>query len=152
MGSYFTDIDPYNPDPEDTVEDTDIDPYNPDPEDTVEAASESGSDAAEDDANNNINSINNSNNLPMMIEDVFYVVHRETGERFPDEDLEELARGLLDAARTPMNVNSVKAAMHELERTNSFLQARVRKLEQVVYARQITVVPSSAGNLLEGPP
>ena len=76
------------------------------------------------------------------IQDVFYVVKRETGEKFDDDELEELAQGLLDATRTPMNVNSVKAAMHELESTNSYLQARVKRLEQVVYERQITIIPS----------
>lgn len=74
------------------------------------------------------------------IRDIFYVVKRETGEPFDDDELEDLAKGLLDSTRTPMNVNSVKAAMHELESTNSYLQARVKKLEQVVYDRQITVV------------
>lgn len=77
------------------------------------------------------------------IVDVFFVVSRETGEPFDDDDLEELAQGLLDSTRTPMNVNSVKAAMHELENTNSFLKARVKKLENLMYERQITVVSSS---------
>jgi hypothetical protein len=30
--------------------------------------------------------------------------------------------------------------MHELETTNSFLRARVRKLEEVMYQKQITIV------------
>lgn len=78
-----------------------------------------------------------------LVEDVFYVINRNTGEPFDDEDLEGLARELLDSTRTPMlNVNSVKAAMHELESTNSYLKARIRKLEEVVYAKQITVIPS----------
>lgn len=76
------------------------------------------------------------------IEDVFYVVKRDTGEPFDDDELEELAKGLLDATRTPMNVNTVKAAMHELENTNSYLRQRIQTLEQVVYRQQITVVPS----------
>jgi hypothetical protein len=74
-----------------------------------------------------------------MIVDVFYVVSRETGEPFDDDDLEELAQGLLDATRTPMNVHSIKAAMYELENTNSFLKARVK----LMHERQITVVSSS---------
>jgi hypothetical protein len=78
-----------------------------------------------------------------MIVDVFYVVSRETGKPFDDDDLEELAQGLIDATRTPMNVNTVKAAMHELENKNSFLKARVKKLEKLMYERQITVVSSS---------
>lgn len=73
------------------------------------------------------------------IEDTFYVIKRETGLPFDDDELEELARGLLDATRTPMNVNSVKAAMHELENTNSFLRKRIAKLEEVVYRQQITI-------------
>lgn len=77
------------------------------------------------------------------IEDVFYVVKRDTGEPFDDDELEELAEGLLDSTRTPMNVNTVKAAMHELENTNSYLQARVKKLERIMYERQITLVSST---------
>jgi len=80
------------------------------------------------------------------IEDIFYVVKRETGEPFDDDELEDLARGLLDSTRTPMNVNSVKAAMHELESTNSYLRARVKKLEEVMYEKQITVVPKQQGD------
>jgi hypothetical protein len=49
-----------------------------------------------------------SDGTQKQIEDIFYVVNRETGMPFEDEDLEELARGLLDSTRTPMNVNSVK--------------------------------------------
>ena len=78
-----------------------------------------------------------------VIEDVFYVIKRETGEPFDNDELEELARGLLDATRTPMNVNSVKAAMHELESTNTYLKQRIQKLEEVMYKQQITVVPSA---------
>jgi len=77
------------------------------------------------------------------IEDVFYVIRRDTGEPFDDDELGELAKGLLDATRTPMNVNSVKAAMHELENTNSHLQARIQKLEEAITAQQITVIKSS---------
>jgi hypothetical protein len=77
------------------------------------------------------------------IQDIFYVVKRETGEAFDDDELEALAQGLLDSTRTPMNVNSVKAAMHELENTNSYLEARVKKLEDIMYERQITLVSST---------
>jgi hypothetical protein len=76
------------------------------------------------------------------VEDVFYVVNRETGEPYPDEELEELARALLDSTRTPMNVKTVKAKIHELENTNSSLLARVTKLEKVVEDKQITIVPT----------
>ena len=79
-----------------------------------------------------------------MIEDTFYVVKRETGQPFDDDELDELAQGLLDSTRTPMNVNTVKAAMHELESTNSYLRARIKKLEQVVYQKQIQIIPSTS--------
>jgi hypothetical protein len=77
-----------------------------------------------------------------MIVDVF-VVSRETGKPFDDDDLEELAQGLIDATRTPINVHSVKAAMHDLENKNSSLKAKVKKLEKLMYEQQITVVSSS---------
>ena len=78
-----------------------------------------------------------------MVHDVFFIVNRETGLPFEDDELEELARGLLNSTRTPMNVNSVKAAMHELEQTNSYLEARLRKLEEVMYQKQITVIKAN---------
>mmetsp|Transcript_339 Transcript_339/g.654 ORF Transcript_339/g.654 Transcript_339/m.654 type:complete len:341 (+) Transcript_339:47-1069(+) len=84
------------------------------------------------------------------IEDIFYVIQRETGLPFDDDDLEELAKGLLAATRTPMNVNSVKAAMHELENTNDFLQQRIKKLEEIVYKQQISIVPSKGTVVQEG--
>lgn len=78
-----------------------------------------------------------------MINDVFYVVKRETGEQFDDDDLEDLAEGLLDSTRAPMNINVVKAQVHELENTNSYLQQRISRLEQLMYERQITLISSS---------
>jgi Transmembrane protein 65 len=78
-----------------------------------------------------------------MINDVFYVVNRETGEQYDDEELEELAEALLDSTRAPMNINVVKAQVHELESTNSYLQQRINKLEQLMYEKQITLISSS---------
>jgi hypothetical protein len=78
-----------------------------------------------------------------LIEDVFYVVKRDTQEPFEDDELEELAQGLLESTRTPMNVNNVKAAMHELKTTNSYLRARVKKLEKTMYERNVKLVSSS---------
>jgi hypothetical protein len=42
-----------------------------------------------------------------MIHDVFYVVQRSTGTAFRDEDLEPLAKSLLDSLKTPMNLVGV---------------------------------------------
>lgn len=75
--------------------------------------------------------------------DVFHVVNKETGEQFEDDDMEALAQQLLDSTRTPMNVNSVKAAMNELETSNAYLRARVKKLEGVIHDKQITLVSST---------
>jgi hypothetical protein len=84
-----------------------------------------------------------SPNDSKMIQDIFYVVNRETGEQFDDEELEELAEALLDSTRQPMNIVKVKAQVHELESTNSYLQQRINKLEQLMYERQITLISSS---------
>jgi hypothetical protein len=81
-----------------------------------------------------------------VIEDVFHVVKRETSEPYDDDELEDLAKTLLEATRTPMNVHAVKSKMIELERLNANLHDRVQKLEQVVIDRQITVVPSYAAS------
>ena len=78
------------------------------------------------------------------IEDVFFIVNRETGEPFEDDDLQDLARGLLDATRAPMNVHTVKAAMAELETTNYRLQESIQKLEEALYQERITVVRRSS--------
>ena len=81
--------------------------------------------------------------LEKQVNDVFYVVKRGTGEPFGDDELEDLAEELLNSTRTPMNVNSVKAAMNELETTNTHLQTRVHKLEKLMREYQITVVDST---------
>jgi hypothetical protein len=47
--------------------------------------------------------------IKAMIEDVFYVVNRETGKPFDDDKVDDLAKGLLDFTRRPMIVNSAKA-------------------------------------------
>jgi hypothetical protein len=86
-----------------------------------------------------------------MIQDVFYVVNRETGKQFEDEELEELAEALLDSTRHPMNIIKVKAQVHELESTNSYLQQRISKLEQLMYERQITLISSSGDSRHPGP-
>jgi hypothetical protein len=77
-----------------------------------------------------------------MIEDVFYVVRRDTGEPFDDDDLEDLAHGVLEATRSPMNITTFKAAMQELENTVTYLRGRIRKLEHAMHQRQIRVVSS----------
>ncbi len=93
-----------------------------------------------------LNADGTSNNYEVnedMIEDIFYVVKRETGHAFEDDELNDLARGLLESTRTPMNVNTVRAAMFELENTNAFLRSKIQKLEELVYQKQITIIQST---------
>ena len=85
-----------------------------------------------------------------LIEDVFYVVKRETGEPFDDDELEDLAHGLLEATRAPMNINGVKAAMHELENTIAYLRQRIQKLEEVLSRHQITIVAAANNEPQQG--
>jgi hypothetical protein len=51
-------------------------------------------------------------NTDKGVNDVFHVAKRDSGSAHDDE---ELAEGLLDWTRTPMNVNSVNATISELE-------------------------------------
>jgi hypothetical protein len=79
-----------------------------------------------------------------VIEDVFHVVKRETSQPYDDDELEDLAKTLLEATRSPVNVHAVKSKMMELEKLNALLHERCKKLEQVVIDKQITIVPSYA--------
>jgi hypothetical protein len=81
-----------------------------------------------------------------VIEDVFHVVKRETSQPYDDDELEDLAKTLLEATRSPVNVHAVKSRMMELEKLNALLHERCQKLEQVVIDKQITIVPSYAGS------
>jgi len=78
-----------------------------------------------------------------MMTDEFHVINKETGEQFEDDDIEELAQQLLNSTRTPMNASTVKAAMNELENSNAYLRAKVKKLEGILHDRQITLVSST---------
>ena len=91
----------------------------------------------------------NMDNETKTIQDVFYVVQRNSQLPFDDDDLQDLAQDLMDSTRTPMNVNSFKAAMHDLEKDNNQLRSRVSKLEQVVIEKQITIVPTPQDEVYE---
>ena len=83
---------------------------------------------------------------PIGVQDVFYVVDRNTGAPFEDDELHDLAQSLLEATRTPMNALGVKAVINELEKSNHALKQRVHRLEEVVKERQIRVVPTPHPN------
>lgn len=86
-----------------------------------------------------------------MIIDEFHVVSKVTGEQFDDDDIEALAKQLLDSTRTPMNLENVKAAMNELETSNAYLRAQVKKLEEYIQNRQIKIVSSTGEQRQAGP-
>ncbi len=75
------------------------------------------------------------------IEDVFYVVNRETGQQYEDDDLNELARSVMDSTRKPMSVLLVHNRLREMEDINASLKERVQTLESVMIDQQITVIP-----------
>ena len=73
-----------------------------------------------------------------LIEDVFFVVHRQTGAPFANDELEGLAQALLEAAKSPMKVMSIKGAVSEVDNLEAYLRDNVPVPE-----RQITIVPGS---------
>jgi Transmembrane protein 65 len=76
------------------------------------------------------------------IEDVFVVVDQQTHQPINDDDLDDLASALLEATLHPITVRSFQSKNMQLEEHNNTLKARIRKLEQLLQQRQITVVPS----------
>lgn len=82
-----------------------------------------------------------------LIHDLFYVVDRDTGEAFDDDDLEGLAQGLLDATRTPIQQQQTSrtaaAALHKLEHRNTYQEECIQKLERLLYEKRISVVSAS---------
>jgi hypothetical protein len=50
------------------------------------------------------------------------------------------------ATGSPVNVHTFKAQVKDLEMKNAALKARADKLEQIIQARQIKVVPSKAAS------
>jgi hypothetical protein len=73
-----------------------------------------------------------------LIKDVFFVVNRQTGKPFEDEELQGLAESLLEAAKSPMKAVSMKGADSEVENMEAHLKEHVPVPET-----QITVIPSS---------
>lgn len=84
---------------------------------------------------------NTSSSSSGGIKDVFFVVDRETGEPFEDDQLEKVARTLLEATRTPLrNLDSVQAAVvHERSDSpmNPSFSEKLKTLE-----RRISIVRS----------
>jgi hypothetical protein len=96
--------------------------------------------------NTNTTTTNNNNqggggeSETITIKDIFTVICRKTGQAFPDDELEPLAKSLLESLRTPMNCLSVSGTMNKLEKTkDANLQHPSTPKED-----QITIVPSSS--------
>ena len=98
------------------------------------------------------NTNNDDSNTQQVIHDVFHVVKSATGEPFGDDELEDLAGELLEATKNPMNATNVKATINELEITNSYLLARVKKLEKQMHEKQVTIVSKSGEEHHPAPP
>lgn len=78
-----------------------------------------------------------------IMEDVFLIRDRMTQQAIDNDDLEDLARAVLSAAKDPLNSHSLKAQVDELRMENNALADRVSVLEGMLEDRQIRVVPSS---------
>ena len=77
--------------------------------------------------------------LDDVVKDVFFVVDRVTGKPYGDDELEDLAKALLESVQTPMNVLGVKAATAENEKLEPKSEANLPTPEE-----QITIIPSTA--------
>jgi hypothetical protein len=72
------------------------------------------------------------------IQDVFVI--RRHGKQLPDDELDEIAKELLEATRSPTNVHLIKSQMKEVEQKNEELKARVLQLEKALEDKQIRVL------------
>jgi len=77
------------------------------------------------------------------LEDVFIIRDRSTQLAIDDEDLDELARTVLAAARDPLNSHSLKGIVEELQVENDALVDRISVLEGMLEDRQIKVVKTT---------
>ncbi|KAL7530372.1 hypothetical protein ACHAXR_003449 [Thalassiosira sp. AJA248-18] len=77
----------------------------------------------------------------VRFEDVYLIRHRSTHQAIDNDDLDDLARTVLAAAKDPLNSHSLKAQVDELQMENIALADRVSMLEGMMEDRQIKVVP-----------
>lgn len=76
------------------------------------------------------------------LEDVFIIRDRSTHLAIDDEDLEDLARTVLAAAKDPLNSHSLKTQVADLQMENDALADRVQMLEARLEDEQIKVKTS----------
>mmetsp|Transcript_4598 Transcript_4598/g.7345 ORF Transcript_4598/g.7345 Transcript_4598/m.7345 type:complete len:478 (+) Transcript_4598:97-1530(+) len=92
-------------------------------------------------------SSSSSSSLP-RVEDVFLIRRRSTHQPIENEDLDELARAVLAAAKDPLNSHSLKSQVDELTVENMALAERIEVLEGRLEDGQIRVVPSSSASVV----
>jgi UTP:GlnB (protein PII) uridylyltransferase len=71
-----------------------------------------------------------------QIKDIFFVINRETGMPFDDDDLNDLAKSVLESTKSPLNVVSVQGAIGEMNKLDANLKHPVSQ------EGQITIIPS----------
>ena len=76
------------------------------------------------------------------LEDVFIIRDRSTHLAIDDEDLEDLARTVLAAAKDPLNSHSLKTQVADLQMENDALADRVQMLEGRLEDEQIKIKTS----------
>ena len=95
------------------------------------------------DDNDTITSLQNllSQSSPtLVVEDTFIIRNRATGRAVDNDDLDDLARTILDAAKDPLNSHSLKGQIESLEVENIALAERVLLLESYIEDKQIKIV------------
>ncbi|KAL7448383.1 hypothetical protein ACHAWC_001450 [Mediolabrus comicus] len=76
----------------------------------------------------------------LVVEDTFIIRNRATGRAVDNDDLDDLARTILAAAKDPLNSHSLKGQIESLEVENIALAERVLLLESYLEDRQIKIV------------
>jgi hypothetical protein len=76
----------------------------------------------------------------LVVEDTFIIRDRATGRAVDNDDLDDLARTILAAAKDPLNSHSLKGQIESLEVENIALAERVLLLESYLEDRQIKIV------------
>ena len=85
-----------------------------------------------------------NNTHKSYLEDVFIIRDRATQQAIDDDDLDDLARTILSAAKDPLNSHTLKAQVDGLQDLNMALANRVAQLEKVIEDRQIKVVKKAS--------
>lgn len=75
-----------------------------------------------------------------VVEDTFIIRDRGTGRAVDNDDLDDLARTILAAAKDPLNAHSLKGQIESLEIENLALAERVLVLESHLEDHQIKIV------------